>query len=127
MEHQLMNPLTQLFGLIAEQLPGCKVLPTATAGEKESAAGEFLFKEAFSECDKAATRRFGAKFGATVSTRPVTRSTSAAPTIAPISEGPVIKLSQYSIEKMFQKQRTTEEAVKKRKVNADKANADKKK
>jgi len=127
MEHQLMNPLTQLFGLIAEQLPGCKVSATATAGEKESAAGEFLFKEAFSECDKAATRRFGAKFGATVSTRPVTRSTTVATSViaapVPVSEGPVIKLAQYSIEKMFQKQ----EAAKKRKATADKATADKKK
>jgi DNA polymerase elongation subunit (family B) len=124
MEHQLMNPLSQLFGLIAEQLPGCKMSATATAGEKETAAGEFLFKEAFNECEKAATRRFGAKFGATVQ-RPQTRSMTAtvtAPSVpAPsVPAEPVIKLSQYSIEAMFQKQRTTEEASKKRKATNEK-------
>lgn len=117
MEHQLMNPLSQLFGLIAEQLPGCKVSPTASAGEKESAAGEFLFKEAFSECERAATRRFAAKFGATVrATRPVTRSSAAASvSSAPVSaavahapQEPVMKLSQYTIESMFHKQQASE-------------------
>lgn len=66
MEHQLMNPISQLFALCVEDLPGC-VAPggrswaVATAADREYAAAEYLFRDALNTCDKAATRRFGAK------------------------------------------------------------------
>jgi DNA polymerase elongation subunit (family B) len=71
MEHQLMNPISQLFALIAHELPGC-VAPggrswaNATDADREYAATEYLFRDALNMCDKAAARRFGAKmFGST--------------------------------------------------------------
>jgi hypothetical protein len=66
MEHQLMNPISQLFALIAHELPGC-VAPggrswsVATDADREYAATEYLFRDALNACDRAAARRFGAK------------------------------------------------------------------
>ncbi len=66
MEHQLMNPISQLFALGVEQLPGC-VAPggrsweQADVADREYAAAEYLFRDALNACDKTATRRFGAK------------------------------------------------------------------
>jgi len=57
MEHQLMNPLSQLFALIVEQLPGC-VAPggrswaKADDSDREYAATEYLFRDALNVCDK---------------------------------------------------------------------------
>jgi hypothetical protein len=69
MEHQLMNPLSQLFDPIVEQLPGC-VAPggrswaKADASDREYAATEYLFRDALNLCDKNAERRFATLFGA---------------------------------------------------------------
>ena len=69
-EHQLLNPVTQLFALVAEQIPG--VVPpkngwaAATSGERESATTEAIFRPVFNLCDRLATQRFGASmFGLT--------------------------------------------------------------
>ena len=62
MEHQLMNPLTQLFALIVEELPGC-VAPggrpwsLATESDRETAAIDYLFADALNACDKDAKKR----------------------------------------------------------------------
>jgi hypothetical protein len=70
MEHQLMNPLSQLFDPIVEQLPGC-VAPggrswaKADASDREYAATEYLFRDALNLCDKNAERRFATLFGPT--------------------------------------------------------------
>jgi len=80
MEHQLMNPLSQLFDPIVEQLPGC-VAPggrswaKADASDREYAATEYLFRDALNLCDKNAERRFATLFGATT-----TAATAAATT-----------------------------------------------
>ena len=66
MEHQLMNPISQLFSLILEELPGC---PTGAAEDREYIAGEYLFREALDACDKGARKRLAAKLGMTVETR----------------------------------------------------------
>jgi hypothetical protein len=63
MEHQLMNPISQLFSLILEELPGC---PTGKAEDREYIAGEYLFREALDACDKGARKRLAAKLGVTV-------------------------------------------------------------
>jgi hypothetical protein len=65
MEHQLMNPISQLFSLILEELPGC---PTGAADDREYIAGEYLFREALDACDKGARKRLAAKLGVTVET-----------------------------------------------------------
>jgi hypothetical protein len=70
MEHQLMNPISQLFALVVEQLPGCKApggrsWQEADAADREYAAAEYLFREALNTCDRAAQRRLATKmFGA---------------------------------------------------------------
>ena len=71
MEHQLLNPISQLFSLIVDELPGCeppygKTWATAEAGEREYAAGEFLFRDALNYCDRAADRRGAQKLGLTI-------------------------------------------------------------
>jgi len=63
MEHQLMNPISQLFSLILEELPGC---PTGKTEDREYIAGEYLFREALDACDKGARKRLAAKMGVTV-------------------------------------------------------------
>jgi len=58
-EHQLINPISQLFALVVEQLPGCvapagKLWATASESDKEWAATEYLFNKSLAECDKRA-------------------------------------------------------------------------
>lgn len=82
-EHQLLNPVTQLFALVAEQIPGV-VVPkngwaAATPGERESATTEAIFRPVFNLCDRLATQRFGASmFGIAPAAAP-----AAAPTATP--------------------------------------------
>jgi DNA polymerase elongation subunit (family B) len=73
MEHQLMNPLSQLFALIVEQLPGC-VAPggrswaKADDSDREYAATEYLFRDALNVCDKLSTKRYTEKMFGVVAT-----------------------------------------------------------
>jgi DNA polymerase elongation subunit (family B) len=70
MEHQLLNPISQLFALCVENLPGCvppggRTWATANPEDREYAAGEYLFREALTMCDRAAKKRaMGSMFGA---------------------------------------------------------------
>lgn len=72
-----MNPLSQLFDPIVEQLPGC-VAPggrswaKADASDREYAATEYLFRDALNLCDKNAERRFATLFGAPATTAAAT-------------------------------------------------------
>jgi DNA polymerase elongation subunit (family B) len=70
-EHQIYNPITQLFGLFVEQLPGyVKSSKELTCSEKEELAGNLLFSEIYSKCNKENkhlyTKRFADKFGFTM-------------------------------------------------------------
>lgn len=58
-EHQLMKPIGQLFGLVVEQIPGY-IPPNRTMGEAdcEVLAIDLLFRRALTECDKQAQRNF---------------------------------------------------------------------
>ena len=67
-EHQLMNPLVQLFALVVEQIPGVEV-PRGGWGEgdREMATTKAVFENILARCDRASVARFGAKFfGASV-------------------------------------------------------------
>ena len=69
-EHQLLNPIAQLFGLVAEKLPGA-IVPkggwlTATANDREDSATAALFNDIFRLCDRNATKAFGAQLFGTV-------------------------------------------------------------
>jgi hypothetical protein len=68
-EHQLMNPLSQLFALMLEHLPG--YVPPKTWSEdpdkyiaqREILAGQLLFKEGLAACRRQATRAFFGMMG----------------------------------------------------------------
>jgi DNA polymerase elongation subunit (family B) len=65
-EHQLMNPLNQLFALVAEKIPGVREprygWSTATESDRLNATSSALFDEILGICDKSAGRRFAEKF-----------------------------------------------------------------
>jgi DNA polymerase elongation subunit (family B) len=70
-EHQLMKPIGQLFGLMVEQIPGYTPgKSTRSDVEKEMAATELLFAKAFAECDKQAQRAFVRTAFGTVTEQP---------------------------------------------------------
>jgi DNA polymerase elongation subunit (family B) len=74
-EHQIYNPITQLFGLFVEQLPGfVKSSKQLTADEKEVVAGELLFNDIYKRCDKEnnrlQTKKFADRFGFTMKETP---------------------------------------------------------
>ena len=72
-DHQLYNPLSQLFGLMVEELPGYTPprkweteLEKRTA-QREIIAAELLFREGLSMCKRSATRNFIQMMGGTIS------------------------------------------------------------
>lgn len=66
-EHQIFNPITQLFGLFVEQLPGyVKPKHTLCVEERERYSGELLFSDIYAKCDNQNVRSFANKFGFTV-------------------------------------------------------------
>ena len=77
-QHQLMNPLVQLFALVVEQIPGV-VAPKGgwEQGDREITATQVMFEKILGMCDKAAVRRFGAEiFGVA---KPVTAVAASTP------------------------------------------------
>ena len=109
MEHQLMNPITQLFALFADQLPGC-VAPggrswaAATESDRESAATEYLFRDALNACDKNSERRFTQKMFKTeaVVVQPRLTRASAKAAAAPIFKQTT--LNNLFVQAMIQKE-----------------------
>ena len=98
MEHQLINPITQLFALVVEQLPGCvaptgKSWATASESDRELAATQYLFKAALTECDKKAERGFAKLLGATVLAPTARRSPRLTAPAAPVAKHVQAKLS----------------------------------
>jgi hypothetical protein len=65
-EHQLKNPINQLFALVADRIPGVVVPKSgwlkATESDREIATSAALFDEILGICDKNAGRRFAEKF-----------------------------------------------------------------
>jgi hypothetical protein len=62
-EHQLMNPLSQLFALCLAQMPG---YAGHKPGMEEVTASDLLFQKALNEADKFTQKQFAKKFGMTV-------------------------------------------------------------
>lgn len=63
-EHQIYNPITQLFGLFVDQLPGyVKPKNSLSIEEKQAYAGDLLFKTIYNKCDKVNIRNFASRFG----------------------------------------------------------------
>jgi DNA polymerase elongation subunit (family B) len=66
--HQLMNPLSQLFGIFVEKMPGFVAPVKWETGDKllqqkEIIAGELLFREGLQSCNKLAKQAFFGKLG----------------------------------------------------------------
>ena len=67
-DHQLYNPLAQLFGIMVEKMPGFVRPPIWAEGEKmvgqrEAIAGRLLFDEGLSACKNSAKKNFMKLFG----------------------------------------------------------------
>jgi hypothetical protein len=69
-EHQLMNPLMELFSSMVEKIPGFQppgkgwdVDKDKRMGQREQIASDLLFREALQACSSLATKGFMAKFG----------------------------------------------------------------
>ncbi len=86
-EHQLMNPLAQLFSLCLEQMPGYK--GGVDAAMRESAASAILFEAALDACDRESRKQLAAKFGMTVvAPRRGRPATAPAPVAVPSASAP---------------------------------------
>jgi len=79
-DHQIANPLCQLFGLFVDKIPGFEAyspkggwsdIPEARIVQRETAAYSLLFDNATMVNKKSATRSFAALLGATVTSKPV--------------------------------------------------------
>ena len=72
-EHQIYNPICQLFGLFVEQLPGYVVPKQALCiEEKENYAGKLLFTDIYAKCEKSHLKNFVDKFNITLTQVPKT-------------------------------------------------------
>jgi DNA polymerase elongation subunit (family B) len=104
MEHQLMNPISQLFALIVEQLPGCaapggRTWAKADESDREYAATEYLFRDALNQCDRGAQRRLGQKMfglGAVTAAGAQGPATAPKPRTAPRRQAAAVKPSVQS-------------------------------
>ena len=100
MEHQLMNPLSQLFDPIVEQLPGC-VAPggrswaKADASDREYAATEYLFRDALNLCDKNTERRFATLFVPTTTATAAATARRPTGTAAAAQKKPAVEPRKY--------------------------------
>ena len=66
-DHQIFNPITQLFGLFIEMLPGyVKQKHTMCVEEREQYSGNLLFDKIYKMCEKQTIRSFANKFGIVV-------------------------------------------------------------
>jgi hypothetical protein len=109
MEHQLMNPLSQLFALIVEQLPGCiapggRSWAKADDSDREYAATEYLFRDALNACDKLSTQRYTQKMFGLVSTASVPVPKRAPRKVAPAPKYIQQKLTSITAQMELMKQ-----------------------
>jgi DNA polymerase elongation subunit (family B) len=70
-EHQLMNPLAQLFGIMLEKIPGFVPPAVWATGDKliaqrEDLASDLLFRKGVQACQQMARQSFLVKMGATL-------------------------------------------------------------
>ena len=121
-----MNPINQLFALIAEKIPGV-VVPkcgweTATESDRHNATSAALFNDVLGICDKNATRRFADKFfgGTTIHESPakprLTKVSDTAGTTAPKRQ---TTMNTYFIDKMIVKAIDNEKKKASKKAQTD--------
>jgi DNA polymerase elongation subunit (family B) len=91
-EHQLRNPLSQLFSLCLSQMPG---YTGHTQGMEEVVAGELLFKMALAESERKSRSALATKFGMTILPR-----TANALTVGTTGTNPRLQKSQNTSKQM---------------------------
>jgi DNA polymerase elongation subunit (family B) len=82
-EHQLMNPIGQLFSLLVDKMPGAPAnVAQLTDVQKEGVACELLFHDGLNACREAAKTAFVQMMGGQVQTGPATvKKVAAAPAV----------------------------------------------
>ncbi len=99
-EHQLMNPLSQLFALCLAQMPG---YVGHKPGMEEVAASDLLFQKALNEADKTSQKQFAKKFGMTIIPRASATARPASAT-APTVKKPApaqLQLDRFMLDSML--------------------------
>lgn len=108
-QHQLMNPLVQLFALVVEEIPGVVVPKGGWAeGDREMATTKAMFEQILAMCDRAAVRRFGAEFFGVAKPAVAKPAAAAAPKrtserIAATKKAQQTSISTYFADKMLVK------------------------
>ena len=103
--HQLYNPLAQLFGLMVEKMPGF-IAPTWSTdpdkliGQREALAGDLLFREGLSACQNLAKRQFVAKMFSSVggAVSSVGASANSPKTLATSMQRPALSLRKAPVD-----------------------------
>jgi hypothetical protein len=86
-DHQISNPVCQLFGVLVEQIPGFESYPPPKGGwrydmpealivQRETAAYQLLFGDALAANSKGTTRAFAKLLGASVTSNPIIKTPS---------------------------------------------------
>lgn len=111
-DHQIANPVCQLFGVVVEQIPGFSQQPVPKGGwsedpeklavQRETTAYNLLFADAITSNNKGAKRAFGKLLGA--ETTPTTAALSTgkrAPRALPSSTASAAPKKQSVLDSMF--------------------------
>lgn len=137
-DHQIANPVCQLFGVVVEQIPGFEAYrprggwktdnPEMLVTQKEAAAYELLFRAAMDKNNTGAKRAFAKMLGATPVTteEPVKKPVRAPVARQVVRQAPVAKQStldsmfmatvQLTAMKAATKQKKAEETAEKKKA-----------
>jgi hypothetical protein len=110
-DHQISNPICQLFGVVVEQIPGFESylppkggwqhsMPEALTIQRETAAYHLLFDEAISSNTKGSKRAFAKLLGASVKTENSTVK-SAATTKSPQIHQTRSQTKQSTLDSLF--------------------------
>ena len=108
-DHQIANPVCQLFGVVVEQIPGFHQQPAPRGGwstdpeklavQRETTAYNLLFADAITSNNKGATRAFAKLLGAETTAPKAT--TKRAPRALPSSVAPAAPKKQSVLDSMF--------------------------
>ena len=105
-EHQIYNPIVQLFGLFVNELPGYTSDKRALSPEeREGFAGDLLFKDIYAKCDNQKVHTFAEKFGFTI-TKKNESTRTILPKKANLKKEQMVnlnKLDRFLVSKSFKK------------------------
>lgn len=103
-EHQLMNPLSQLFSLCVDSIPGYEGKSGCSEGERERMASDVLFNDALNMCNRNSRVELATKFGIKVVAR--NPAAAVAKPSTPIANGmkktvPAIEKKQITMDRFI--------------------------